>query len=127
MIDAAPLISHLQVAALIRTARLDLSREKLAQADLYTFLAGRLPLGVALEREVRLSGSDIPDLMIDGRIAVELKAIKARAAEVLPQLERYAAHRRVEAIILASNKAVDVPPLIGGKPAVFVSLGRAWM
>lgn len=115
------------LAALISRGRYDLTAEKACQADIETTLAASLPLGVALRREARLGPHDIPDFLVDGRIVVEVKLRGSQPAAVLRQLRRYAAYREVEAIILASNRAMALPATIEGKPAWFVSLGRAWL
>lgn len=107
--------------------RLDLSHEKAAQAELQEQLLALLPITSTMEREYRLSARDIPDFLIDRSIAIELKVKGAPRAMILAQLERYAKHPEVAALILLSNVSMRLPPLIGGKPAFFVSLGGAWL
>ncbi len=121
------LISAMEVVRILQGARLDLGSEVATQASAQTHLAARLPLGCLLQREHRLAAGDRPDFLVDGRIVVELKANRATPKATLAQLERYAAHRCVEAVILLSNKAMCVPPTIGGKPAYFVSVGAGWL
>lgn len=108
---------------LVRSARVDLSSEKRAQADIESLLAGA---GIAFEREVRLSARDIVDFMVGG-VAVELKLRGARKMEVFRQLNRYALHPRVESLVLASNLSMGLPPQIQGKDAYFVRLGEGWL
>jgi hypothetical protein len=63
-----------------------------------------------------------------GCIALEVKVKRAWSKPgVLRQLRRYAAHERVAGLVLASNLAMHLPPEIEGKPALAVSLGRAWL
>lgn len=116
-----------EVAALLGTCRADLSREATTQADLDIFLKAHLPPQVTVEREVRLSPGDRIDFLIDGRIGIEVKLNAQRPNDVIAQLGRYARHERIEALILLSNRAVDLVPMIGGKPTFNVSLGRAWI
>ena len=84
-------------------------------------------------REVRLSAQDRPDFVVVADdagaelIVVEVKKARAREANTLRQLARYAAHPDVVAIVLASAKAMTVPPEINGKPVAYVGLGRAWL
>ena len=67
--------------------------------------------------------------LILGGIGVEVKLLKSasRPAAILRQLEMYAASGRIEALILVSNKAADLPAKVGGKPLHVVGLGRAWI
>ncbi len=116
------LTKAIDIAALLSAFRWPLSNEKLLQADIETVLSDK---GIAFEREVHLSASDIVDFMIDG-VAVEVK-IKGSAREIYRQLERYAAHERVEALVLATNRPMGLPLQINGRPARMVLLGRNWL
>lgn len=109
---------------LIETARLDLSTEKATQADIEALFTARLP-EAAFVREARLSAADIPDFLA-GSIAVEVK-IGGSAAEILRQLERYAKHERVSALLLVTNVPMRVPSLMNGKPVTVARLGVSWM
>jgi hypothetical protein len=80
---------------------------------------------VRCEREVRLGPRDVVDFMI-GSTAVEVK-IKGSKLEIFRQCERYCAHERVHALVLATNRATQLPPAINGKPAYVANLGRAWL
>jgi hypothetical protein len=111
------------VVGLVRAARVDLSSEKRAQADLeLVFARARIDFA----REVRLTGSDIVDFMVGG-LAIEVKLHGARKKDVYRQLCRYARHPAVEALVLASNLSMGLPPRIEGKDAYFVKLGEAWL
>jgi hypothetical protein len=111
------------IVELLRSARIDLSTEKRAQADVELLLT---QAGVAFEREVRLTDSDIVDFMVHG-IGIELKLRGAKKKDVYKQLCRYARHPRVEAVLLASNMSMGLPVQIEGKDAYFVKLGEAWL
>lgn len=115
--------STAELLALLRAARVDLSSEKRAQAAIAEAFARA---GVAIEREVRLSPSDIVDFMVGG-VAIEVKLRGARKKEVYRQLARYAAHDRVRAVVLVSNLSMGLPETIEGKDAYFVRLGEAWL
>lgn len=121
-----PLLSKL--FRLVSAARLDLSSEAAAQAQLAAVLTEG---GWTFSREVRLSAKDRPDFLVsDGAgcaVVIEMKVGGADKAATLRQLERYAAHSAVNGVLLASATPVRVPPSIGGKPAAFISLGRAWL
>jgi hypothetical protein len=110
------------LAALIRSARLDMSDEKRAQADFERLLIAKQ---LAHSREHRLSDRDIVDFWFDG-FALELK-LRARKKAIFRQLERYAKHESVKALMLASNTSMGLPEDINGKPLYFVRLGQGWL
>lgn len=120
------------VAALLSTGRFTLSRESETQAEIETFLAARLPLGCGLSREHWLSARDRPDFLIDGRTVVEVKVRGQSRREIARQVERYAAHDCVEAVVLATNVAMQARAdgfagIVGGKPLYVVHMGRGWL
>lgn len=117
------------VAEAVRTVRHALQRtrvplhdEKATQAAIADALTSA---GVAHEREVRLSDADIVDFMV-GPVAIEVK-IKGPRMDMFRQLERYAKHDQVRALVLATAKSIRLPDQINGKPAGVVSLGAAWL
>ena len=109
--------------SLVRTAKIDLSSEKRAQADVEQVLSGA---GIIFEREAPLTSTDIVDFLVGG-IALELKLRGARKKEVFRQLRRYARHPSVERLVLASNMSMGLPAQIEGKDAYFVKMGEAWL
>ena len=109
--------------SLIRSARIDLSSEKRAQADVEQILT---QAGILFDREFPLTESDIIDFMVQD-IGIELKLKGARKKEVYRQLCRYTRHPRVGSLILASNLSMGLPAQIEGKDAYFVRLGEAWL
>lgn len=113
------------LVGLIRRSRLDLSSEKRLQED----LAGVLERSnVVFARETRLNAEDIPDFFLPGGIVIECKMRgKARKIDVYHQLERYAQHDQVEAIILATNLSIGLPSSLCGKPLYFASLSAGWI
>ena len=117
-------LTHDIVAALA-AGRFDLNDEKDCQAQIGAWLEARLP-DIDIQREHRLSGRDIPDFFIGG-VVVEVKMNSARPASILRQLERYADHDEVRALILATNRAVFMRPTVRGKQLLVVPLGRAWL
>jgi hypothetical protein len=74
-----------------------------------------IDLGIEYEREASLDARDRVDFMI-GPVAVELK-IKGALMDIYRQIERYAAHDRVKAVVLITPKNMDLPEAICGKPA----------
>jgi hypothetical protein len=69
------------------------------------------------EREKILGPGERADFLIDGGIAMEVK-IKGSLSEAIRQVNRYANHGAVSAIILIGSCAwlTKLPPEIGGKP-----------
>lgn len=65
-----------------------------------------------VEREFRLSPRDRPDFLIEGCVAVEVK-MRARGSAVLSQLARYASHRRVRAIVVATPRLSSLSGMPG--------------
>ena len=111
------------LVGLIRSARIDLSSEKRAQADVEQVLT---QAGIDFDREVPLTESDIIDFMVED-VGIELKLKGTRKKEVYRQLCRYARHPRVGSLILASNLSMGLPAQVEGKDTFFVRLGEAWL
>jgi hypothetical protein len=112
-----------EIVRVLGALRVELSHEKSTQAQIAD---GLTQAGIAFEREHRLSDRDVVDFLIGGT-AVEVKLRRARPAEIFKQLRRYARHDRVSALVLATNRPMGLPGAIEGKPAYYVSLGRAWL
>lgn len=113
-----------RVLYLVSRTRLSLSTEKLAQADLEeAMIRAQIPF----EREKRLAPGDIVDFLVNGAIAVELKIKGAQRRAIYRQLERYAGHPDVEAIVLVTNLSMALPTTIKDKPAFVASMGAAWL
>ena len=111
-----------KIATLLQRTRLRVSNEAALQGDIATTLAAA---GIAAEREVMLSPADRPDFMC-GYVAIEAKCRYAKRS-IYRQLERYAAHDRVSAIVLVTGTAMGMPAQINGKPIYVVSIGRAFL
>ena len=109
---------------LIHANRIDLTNEKAAQRQIADLLTAD---GWSYQRECRLSDKDIPDFMMFGGLAVEVKVKGAGKMDVFRQLCRYAEHDRVHGLLLVSGQSMGLPDTIGGKPAWYASLGRAWL
>lgn len=116
-------MTEAELVNLLGQARVDLTDEKRTQAQLAEHLTKN---GVAFEREVRLTAGNIVDFLVGG-VAIEVKLRRWKKRAVFKQLERYAKCERVRALILATNLSMGLPPEIEGKPAYYVSLGRAWL
>ena len=124
-------------AALVRLlarSRVALSSEKAMQSDI---AAALMAADIPFEREYRLSAEDIPDFLIPCPralaqwVAIECK-LKGRGGaprkiDIYRQLERYAQHPEVAAVILASNLSMGLPPEIGSTPVYAASLSKGWL
>jgi hypothetical protein len=122
IVPMLPTIALGQIIRTIQSNRFSLSGEKQTQVQIGDALAAA---GIPFEREVRLSDEDIVDFMVDG-IAVEVK-IKGQRKAIYRQLERYAAHERVRAVLLVTAVSMQLPPAINSKPAKVASLGAGWL
>jgi alkanesulfonate monooxygenase SsuD/methylene tetrahydromethanopterin reductase-like flavin-dependent oxidoreductase (luciferase family) len=77
-----------------------------------------------VEREVRLNAADRVDLLVDGSLCIETK-IAGSPQAVRRQLERYAAHPDIAAILLVTSRVRhDVPHEMNGKPVIVAMLGH---
>lgn len=110
------------VVRVIEAARLDLSSEKAAQAGIASALE---KAGLSFVREHVLAQGDVIDLFGEG-VGIEVK-ISGSARAIFRQIERYALHDAVKAIVLATNRAMRLPAEVAGKPAVVVSMGKGWL
>lgn len=112
------------IIGLIHSQRIDLSSEKAAQADIEKALTAA---GVVHRREVRLSTADVPDFLLADGAVIEVKVKGARKTDIFRQLQRYADHDAVSALLLVTNITMGLPPEINSKPVFFASLGRGWL
>lgn len=106
--------------------RIQSSDEKTAQTGLADLLQGA---GYKFEREKRLSEKDIPDFVVTlgaNKVVIELK-IKAQRKSIYRQLERYAQHNAIDALILFTATAMHLPEHINEKPAFVASMGAGWL
>ena len=110
----------------IQRAPISLSTETKAQIDIHTALT---KARLSFDREFRLSAEDRIDFI--GRddcsgIGIEVK-ISGSSRAIFRQIERYAEHEEVRALVLATNRAMRLPDTINGKPVVVASLGGGWL
>ena len=115
--------SHLKLAQMLRNGNFRLGHEKLLQEDVETLLARN---SVPFKAECRLDVGERVDLLVEGRIAVELK-IKCSPRMMMRQLQRYSAHDVVKAIILVTASACSMPRELNGKPVIVVNLGAGYL
>lgn len=105
----------------LRTGRYRVSTEAALQADIEARLT---ELRCTAWREWRLGPGDRVDFFVEGGVAIEAKA-RCSKRQIFRQLERYALHVPVTALILVTGTAMGLPAVINGKPAFYVGLGRS--
>lgn len=110
---AARIRSHV-VLSFIGEAELQAAVAKALNAAPYTSLA-----------EVVLSPEDRIDFLVAGCVGVECK-VAGSPAEVLAQLNRYAQHACISALVLVTARLRhrSMPAELNGKPLVFLPLLR---
>lgn len=116
-----------RVVRAIEDLKAPLASEADAQCAIMATLTKIDPSATA---EVRMSPTSRIDFTccVDGiRIGIEVKIDKGNRREIYRQLERYAALGQLDAIVLATNRAIGLPPTICGMPVAVASLGRGWL
>jgi alkanesulfonate monooxygenase SsuD/methylene tetrahydromethanopterin reductase-like flavin-dependent oxidoreductase (luciferase family) len=110
------------IAAAIRSRRFRYVDEDRLQRGI---AAALIADGFTVEREHRLDRWNRLDMLVDGRIGVEVKIAGSRA-EVRRQIERYLRHD-IEGVVLVTSRSshVRVPALLRGKPVEVVCLNGA--
>lgn len=122
----SPAILARRIATLIEHARIPVSTETAAQLAIGDVLRAD---GLEVQSEVPLSPADRIDFLV-GTVGVELKVRgDVGRRSILRQLERYAEHERVQAIVLATARGWPKQGFtqIGGKPFFVADLSRGWL
>ncbi len=82
--------------------------------------------GFLYSKEARLGPYARVDFLVDGRFAVEIKHNRPPRRVLLRQLGRYADSAAVEELFLVTERSVNLPERIGGKPLHIIVLNRLW-
>lgn len=108
------------VAAAIRAHRYHHAHEDGLQEGIMQALTAA---GIPAEREVRLAPRDRVDVL-SGGVGVEVK-VAGSPESVLAQLQRYATHDRITALVLVTTRSRHraMPETVGGKPLEVIYLG----
>ncbi|MEG1347345.1 MAG: hypothetical protein RSD49_04770 [Hafnia sp.] len=108
---------------IIHRSKVSLTDEKMTQVQIAEiFRENEIPY----VRELRLSGDDIVDFLVDDNLVVEIK-LKGQKRAIYRQLKRYATHDQVHGIILLTGISMGLPEEIEGKPTYIGSLSRGWL
>lgn len=119
--EASPVVIAERVVAVLGERIYRASREVELQNGVELVLR---EAGFSVEREFRLSAQERPDFLVQGCVAVELK-MRASGSAVLSQLVRYANHRKVRALVVATPRLSSLsgmPAEILGKPVRVAAL-----
>ncbi|KHA63582.1 hypothetical protein [Sphingomonas sp. Ant20] len=108
------------IVAALRRSRFRVGNEADMQLSIGEALTGA---GFDHDREHRLSAADRIDFMI-GAVGLEAKT-RCNKRAIFRQLQRYAEHDAIEALILVTGTAIGLPAAINGKPIYLVATGRA--
>lgn len=112
------------IQTVLERARINVSTEAAAQRDIAAALTAG---GIVFEREVSLSPKDRVDFLAEG-IGIEVKISGQSRRDIWAQLNRYAAHDRIEALVLAMGGAwPGETKLDGGKRLFVVNLHKGWI
>lgn len=112
-----------QVLHALQTLRAPLQQ---GEYDLHRLVMNALEENsIPFAHEVALAPRCRIDLMC-GSVGVEIKRGQPDRTRVRQQLTRYAQCAQVESLILVTEKTIDLPRTINGKPVRMVCLNRLW-
>ena len=118
-----PSILARNIVQAIHAHKIDVSTENAAHAAIFAAL---IAAGLPARSEVILSSRDRIDLMVE-TVGVEVK-VKGSKRDIFRQLERYAEHQKIKALVLATNTAFPpIAPIKGTVPVFIASLSRGWL
>jgi len=112
-----------QILKSLTGVKFPLNNEKVLQASIEKRLKSRF---IGYQREYELDEKNIPDFLIAGCVAVEVK-IKGNAQLIYRQCWRYCQFDQVKSLILITNRSMGFPKEINGKPCYLLNLGKAWL
>ncbi len=122
-ISEHPALLARRIATAITSARSNLTSEATAHRDVENALSGA---GIEFKSEVQLSASDRIDVLC-GAVGVEIKVGHSRRS-IWKQLQRYAKHGNIEALVLATGTAFPAAVVdVDGVPLVVADLSRGWL
>lgn len=112
-----------RVLAALQTLRAPIQQ---GEYDLHRLVMDALDAAaVPYEHEVSLAPRCRIDLMC-GSVGIEIKRGQVDRARIRRQLMRYCECQQVQSLILVTEKTVDLPRTMNGKPLRLVCLNRLW-
>lgn len=114
-----------QLVTVLRGIRLPVCR---SEAEVRAHIDAALDAaGVGYWREVKLGRGCRVDYLVDGGIVLEAKRGKPNSRAVAAQVERYARHPTVTAVVIVVDRNLARAPLnAAGKPVHYVALNKQW-
>ena len=98
----------------------------LYENDIHQLVAEKLgEAGLVYQHEAKLAPGCRIDYLV-GNVGIEIKKGKPNAADVLKQLMRYAACEDIAAIVLLTQRTVNAPKTVLGKPVHVIVLNQLW-
>ena len=98
----------------------------LYETDIHRMVAARLQeAGFSFTHEAKLGPGCRIDYLVEN-VGIEIKKGKPEANALKRQLARYAAFDQISAIIVLSQRAVDLPKSVLGKPVHVIVLNQLW-
>lgn len=113
------------IVLLLRKEKFELQDEKILQLQLLALFHNHIPTD-EIEKEFYLDDKNIPDFMLFGNIAVEVK-IKGRKIAIYKQCERYCQFDQVNELILITNVNMGFPEEINNKNCYVHNLAKSWL
>lgn len=112
-----------QVIAALQTLRAPIQQ---GEYDLHRLVMDALDAAsIPYEHEAKLATRCRIDLMCGG-VGIEIKRGHVERSRIRAQLMRYASCPQVEGLVLVTEKTVDLPRTMNGKPVRLVCLNRLW-
>ncbi len=94
--------------------------------DLHDLAAKALSdAGIPFVHEARLLPRCRIDFLAEG-VGIEVKKGRPERKRLLRQLEGYAGSQQVMSLVVLVERAADLPPSVGGKICVTLSVNRMW-
>ena len=82
--------------------------------------------GIPYVKEASLGRYARVDFLVDNRFAIEVKHTRPPRQTLLRQLKRYADSDTVQEVFLVTERSVNLPGSINGKPLHIIVLNRLW-
>ena len=112
-----------RVLSILMTLRI---RPQLGEYDLHELtLLALTAQGLSVKHEARLAPGCRVDMLCEG-VAIEIKRGKPDRQALIRQLSRYAECPEVRGLIALTERSVDLPAMLCGKPVRSVCLNRLW-
>lgn len=113
---------HFELIRSLSRPRFDLDDEKACQAQIYEWLVEQFP-EYRVERERKLGLADRVDFFIAG-VAIDILVPPKALGRIIMRMRRYVDNPEVTAVIVISNRPLQLPGRIHGRPLIGLDLAR---